>query len=343
MIVQHLPLVLWLARLPCLPVETDTSLPPEVPPPAEPSPAAPAPKAAVAPAAAEIFSGAAPPVTPPPPAGPSSQLQAKPPILAETAKYRVSFSLLGEVAHANVTFTPVAAGPTHMMVRASGTGEGAVLGFGKTKKQVESEFDMQTLKSTKWTMTRFTGDETVVDMTTQEKPGMVSSLRKRTGQPDQTESMSRATAVLDPLGLLLRIRLAPLHAPSSFEVLDGRALWIVRFAAARLTKENLLQLDGTAEPIYWDGSADKERTGRSFSIFLSNDIFRMPMRLTVPFGLGEVRAELFQVSRPGTAEILVRSLLRRLRRVPTVVHGPLSAQEPMGWSAQKAGPSGRAP
>ena len=259
----------------------------------------------------------------------------KSPFVAETARYRVSYGLLGEVATATVTFAPVTGQPT---VRATGTGEGAVLGFGKTKKRFESEFNTQTQQANKWTATRTTGSDIVVDTAEQAKAGVVSNLRKRAGQPDQAETLSRATAVLDPLGLLLRLRTAPLNQPSSFEILDGRALWIVTLSAARPTQERLLQLEGRAEPIYWDGSPDKERTARSFSLYLSNDAFRTPTRLTVPFGMGEARAELVQLSRPGTGKRSwhMRDWFPSLRL--------LSARDQAtGWSAQKAGPSGRAP
>jgi hypothetical protein len=124
-------------------------------------------------------------------------------------------------------------------------------------------------------------------------------LRKRPGRPDQVDSFTRATAVLDPLGLLLRVRFGPMSAPSSFEILDGHALWIISFSSIHTTSETpaTVQLNGHVEPIYWDGTPDKERTGRDFSLFLSNDSARMPVRLIVPFGLGQARAEIVQLSR----------------------------------------------
>jgi hypothetical protein len=230
----------------------------------------------------------------------------QPPLVEETASYRVSYGILGEVAEATVTFTqgaspgPAGADPRRSIVRAVGKGQGAVLGFGKTEKHIESEFDTRELKTMRWTSTRSTGGETVVDIAEQRQPGAVSLLRKRAGQPDRADSINRASAVLDPLGFLLRIRLAPPHAPASFEILDGRALWIVTVSAARPTSDTprTLRLDGWCRPIYWDGTPDKERTERNFTLFLSDDAYRTPLRLVVPFGLGEARAEIVQLSRP---------------------------------------------
>ena len=217
----------------------------------------------------------------------------------ETATYRVRYGIFGQVAEATITFSP---GPKRT-VRASGHGNGAVLGFGKTDKRIEGEFDLQTLKTTRWTIVRQSGDEKVIDLAEQTEPGLVSLVRKREGRPDEADKFSRPSPVLDPLGLLLRLRFAPLKAPSSFEVLDGRALWVIRLSAIHATDENppTLRLDGYAEPICWDGSPDEKRTGRDFSLFLSNDSYRTPVRLVVPYDLGEARAEIVHLSRPEAA------------------------------------------
>jgi hypothetical protein len=219
----------------------------------------------------------------------------------------VSYGILGEIAHATITFAQKpnpgspSADPARSTVHAVGKGEGAVLGFGHTQKHIESDFDPQTLKTTRWTSTRTFGDETVVDTIEQQQPGAVSILRKRTGKPDQKESMQRPSAVLDPLGLLLRLRLAPPKAPLLLEVLDGRALWAMRFSAAQPTHETprTLRLEGRAEPIFWNGSPDPERTGRGFTLFLSDDAYHNPVRLVVPFALGEARAEISRLNRTG--------------------------------------------
>lgn len=216
----------------------------------------------------------------------------------ETASYRVSYGMLGQVAAATISLSPGSqSGPR--MVHAVGRGNGAVLGFGQTEKHIESDFDLQTLKPTRWTITRLTGNEKVTDIAEQATLGKVSLVRKRPGRPDQVDSFTRTTAVLDPLGLLMRVRFGPMSAPSSFEILDGRALWVISFSSIRTTDENppTLQLNGHVEPIFWDGTPDKERTGRDFSLFLSNDSVRTPVRLIVPFGLGHARAEIIQVMR----------------------------------------------
>ncbi len=216
----------------------------------------------------------------------------------ETARYSVRYGLLGQVAAATIS-VKTGPQPERRTLHATGQGSGAVLGFGQTEKRIESEFDLQTLISTRWTATRNNDKGTVTDIVEQRERGKISLVRKRPGRPDQTESFTRPTAVLDPLGLLLRIRFGPMSAPSSFEILDGRALWVVRFSSIQLTNETppTLRLNGHVEPIFRDGSPDKERTGRDFSLFLSNDSARTPIRLVVPFGLGHARAEIIQLSK----------------------------------------------
>jgi hypothetical protein len=281
-------LAFWLAHRPCLLEETDALH-------ADSAPAVTTESVGATPPPVEVFSGSAPPVPAvPKPAQPRPTIMALP--APETASYRVSYGMLGQVAAATISLTPGARSPT---IHAMGRGSGAVLGFGQTEKQIESDFDLQTLKTTRGTITRLTGGEKVVDIAEQPELGKISLVRRRPGRPDQTDSFTRAGAVLDPLGLLMRIRFGPMSAPSSFEILDGHALWIISFSSMRATDETppTLQLNGHVEPIYWDGTPDKERTGRDFSLFLSNDSARMPVRLIVPFGLGHARAEIIQLSR----------------------------------------------
>jgi hypothetical protein len=272
--------MLWLARLPCLPSETTPAVP-EVEAPAP----APAPTPSPAPRPKE---------TPPAPVLPN-----------ETATYRVTYSIFGEVAQATVTFTPARADSAPgtdpvSLVRAVGSGSGDVLGFGKTDKRIESEFDARALGSKRWTSTRRNDGKIVVDIAEQPQPGAVSVVRKREGQPDQTGSFSRQTVVLDPLGLLLRIRMDVPTKPTVYEVLDGRGLWLISLTpvAPGPGVQPLLRLDGHAAPIYWNGEQDKERTARKFTMYLSNDARHIPVRLVIPLGIGEVRAEIVTLSRP---------------------------------------------
>jgi len=316
---QYLLLGLWAGRLPCLLLALDASSAPDSghSPVAEQVAAPPdagvpvtymSNEAALAlPDAAALDTHGSPTKAE---AGPSRAAVAdrRPLIFAETATYRVSYGLLGEVARGTVRLTPesgpvaASADPARSMVRAVGSGKGAVLGFAETEKRIESEFNAHTLHSTRWTITRTSDEGTVIDIAEQQQPGTVSLVRKRAGQPDQSASITRASPILDPLGFLLRLRFGQLQAPASFELLDGRALWIMSISKARPTdgSEAMLRLDGQAEPIGWDGTPDNHRTGRSFTIFLSNDDHRTPLRLIVPFGLGEARAELVQISRPAT-------------------------------------------
>lgn len=226
--------------------------------------------------------------------------------VAETAHYRVSFGLLGQVAEATISLTPstntrfASANQSPSVIHATGKGQGAILGFAKSEKHIESDFNSQTLLSTRWTSTWSSGSQTVVDIIEQQKPGAVSILRKSSGKPDRTEALHRASSVFDPLGLLLYIRFHPPSAPTSLEILDGRALWIMKLSAVQPTSETAhkLRLDGYIAPVRWDGTPDEARTARSFTLYLSDDAYHTPLALVVPFGFGEARADLIKVTRP---------------------------------------------
>jgi hypothetical protein len=235
-----------------------------------------------------------------------TNLAAGPCVARETAHYRVTFGILGQVAEAELSLAPeIVAGPARtaaatVLVRTKGVGRGDVLGFGKTDKSIESDFESGTLVSRRWSSVNSHSGRTTIDTGEQSKPGAVSLLRKRTGEADRSDRFDRAASVLDPLGFLTRLRVALPESPTVFEVLDGRALWLAKVSGARLdpAAAHLLRIDGTFEPIYWNGNPDKERSTYSFSLHLTRDRFRTPVRLTVPYGLGEVRAELVRVQRP---------------------------------------------
>jgi hypothetical protein len=220
-------------------------------------------------------------------------------------RYRVTYGIFGKVAEAELAMVPdavVAPGgtaPSSLLVHTRGLGSGDVLGFGKTDKRIDSAFDARTLVARRWRNVKTRRGKTTIDTAEQAKPGAVSLMRQRAGEPDQPEHFDRAAPVLDPLGFLVRLRLALPEAPTIYEVLDGRALWLAKVAAARVdpAAADLLRVDGKLEPIYWNGNPDERRSVFTFSLFFTRDRFRTPVRLTVPYGPGEVRAELVQVER----------------------------------------------
>ena len=70
---------------------------------------------------------------------------------AETVHYRVTHGLLGTVAEATLTLKPL---PAQGHLRATGEGQGDLMGFGKMRRRFESEFDPKTLASVRWVVTR---------------------------------------------------------------------------------------------------------------------------------------------------------------------------------------------
>jgi hypothetical protein len=283
--VRYFSLVLWLLRGPGL--AADTAVYPAVPA----KPALVAQTTAMAPESARPAPGGTPAVVPG--LGP------------ESATYRVSFGIFGEVARATVTYTPEAppegggAGGGRI-VRLVGSGDGTVLGFGRTEKRIESEFDPATLAARRWTNVRSTSSQTTADGAVQATAGSLALLRKRTGQPDLPESFTRSVPVLDPLSFLLRLRLALPTTPTTCEILDGRALWIAALGAAHPDPDDatLLRVEGQMDPVYWNGSVDPERSRHTFSLFFTADRYHTPIRLVVPHALGEFRAELVRLERP---------------------------------------------
>lgn len=239
------------------------------------------------------------------------RVAAGPCVAQETTRYRVTFGIFGQVAEATLSVAPHAApvpAGTPLLLHAAGSGSGNVLGFGKMDKRIETDFDARALGTRHWSSVKTKAGKTTSDTAEQAQPGALTLLRKRTGQSDLAESFRRTVPVLDPLSFLLRLRLAPPAAATVYEVLDGRALWLAKVSAARVDEASpdLLRLDGKFDPIYWSGGRDKERNSYTFSLFLTRDRFRTAVRLLVPYGLGEVRAELVQVERrAGTRGIAV--------------------------------------
>ena len=130
-------------------------------------------------------------------------------------------------------------------------------------------------------------------------------VRRRTGRPDEGHRFVRKQPVLDPLTFLYRLRNRPPQTAQTYEVLDGRALWLIAIEPGRAATldrgRSALMLRGRASPIFWDGQADPERSARNFTIWLDNDRYRTPLRLTMPLPVGEVRVDLASIQRQAPA------------------------------------------
>jgi Protein of unknown function (DUF3108) len=287
-------LMLWLMRLPCLPVELG-----EPPPPSAPSPTRPLPGPA--------------PLMPPP-----ARLSAPPPpmpaplAMRESAHYRVDYGVLsiGEIQlSVDGPLPGAAAGPApargETLVRAAGYGQGAIFGLGRLENRIEAEFDLRSLSSRRWTSARLADGQSIRDFAEQPQQGQIEMRRERAGAPVDSRRATFPGPALDPVSFLLRLRVAP-PAPGGsqvLQVLDGQALWRVTISntSPPPTADGgppRIRLEGRAEPIFYDGRSDPgERSLREFALWLSDDAARVPLRLEMPIGIGDLVVALVDVDR----------------------------------------------
>lgn len=291
---------------------------------------------------------APPPPAPAPPAPPRPASLPGPLQQHERARFRVGYGLFGTVGEITLESLPGAPPPPSgpATVQLTGRASGSILGIGYTQKSFDTDFDARTLAPLRWKHHRAQGDKVVTDFTQQNVPGTVTLARQRPGQPVTNEALARKAPVLDPLAFLARLRIAPpTSAPQTFEVLDGRALWLITVnpavpvslaggakggtAASPVPLDRALRLDGEAQPIYWDGDPDTDRQARTFSIWLADDLFHTPVRLTMPLAVGEVRVDLVSLSRArprgvrGFPPLSMRAISRWLTAIATNVRtGP---------------------
>jgi hypothetical protein len=235
---------------------------------------------------------APPPVAAPVPTTPAPVAPA--PIAMETTVFRVAYGILGELGEIKISY-----GFPGDAIHATGSGIGSLFGLGKVEKRVEAEVEPRALVSRRWVATRVQSGKTITDTAEQEKPGDVAVVRRRPDRPEEGHRFTRQGPVLDPLAFLWRLRSQPPQQPITYEVLDGRALWQIavsptRVAAANATR-NVLIISGRAEPIFWDGKPDDDRTARSFTLYLEGDAQHTPLRLVMPLAVGEVRVDLTSV------------------------------------------------
>lgn len=284
-----------LGTLPCLPEGLAYLDPPEAPFEVAATPA-PAPAAASAPAPT------------PPPAAPGFA-PAKLPRTGEITRYRVVYGLLGDLGEIEIFLGPADASrwltQSQEKIRAVGSGSGSFLGLGKIEKRVEAELLPGKPSSRRWVSSRVQSGKTIVDTVEQPNPGEIAVLRRRTDRAEEGHRFIRQAEVLNPLAFLWRLRDRPPTKTEVFEVLDGRALWKIEVGPTRVVAANptrkVLILKGKADPIFWDGQPDADRTARSFTLYLEGDAQHTPLRLVLPLGLGEVRVDLTSVSHPAPA------------------------------------------
>jgi hypothetical protein len=289
-----------MARLPCLPVELGKvpTRPDEPAPMIEPQPTPQPPPAAPAPVMPPAVVLALPPFPPLP----------VPVAMLEHARYRIAFGILGQVGEIRTTIQgDHTEGPTRL-VEVAGSGEGSILGLGRMRTRVESQFDSALLGSRRWTAARWKGDQATIDVVDQANPGRITLERRRDGRPPERQAATLRLPTFDPIGFTLRVRISP-PAPGEtqvLQILEGRALWRVALTTAGTqvmpdspTATRALRLEGRLDPILYDGRPDtaSDRPHRTFTLWLSSDPARVPLRLSVPVGIGNVVVELVELKR----------------------------------------------
>ena len=227
--------------------------------------------------------------------------------MRENARYRIAFGLLGQVGEIRTSIEDDHAEGAARLVRVGGYGEGSILGLGRMRTRVDSQFDPALLGSRRWIAARWKGDQTTTDVIEQPWPGLVTLERHRTGRAPDRQSARFPQPPFDPLGFLLRVRISP-PAPGqtqTLQVLEGRALWRVTLTTAGTqplpdgaAATPALRIEGRIDPILYDGRPDNDdRPRRTFTLWLSNDAARVPLRMSIPVGIGSVVVELVELQR----------------------------------------------
>lgn len=227
--------------------------------------------------------------------------------MREEARYSVGYGVIGNIGELRLTIEGEHAEGDRRLVRLGGQGRGSVLGLGRSEKSVVGEFDPATLASRRWSMARAGGDA-LTDVVEQPRPGSLSMVRQRPRAPPAPLQATFSLPALDPVGLIMRLRVAPPTADHPVQVLmlDGQALYrVTLIGAGRQALASgaagppvvALRVDGRADPIFYDGRDAPDRPRRTFSVWLSDDDARIPLRLTMPIGIGDVVVELVEATR----------------------------------------------
>jgi hypothetical protein len=279
-----------------------TAQAPEPPAPAIPTDLDVAVAAVPAPAPAKPATPVPTPARKPPGASPLP-FASKLPFGGETTRYRIAYGMLGELGEVKISFSF----PTDM-VHAEGSGSGSFFGLGRIEKRLESDLVTGKANPQRWVTSRVQSGKTIVDTVEQAAPGQIAVLRRRSDRPEEGHRFTRQGPVLDPLAFLWHLRSQPPTRVETFEVLDGRALWTIAMGPTRVQSDGptrkVLILTGKADPIFWDGRPDGDRTARTFKLYLEGDAQHTPLRLVMPLAVGEVRVELTSVSHPAARSAL---------------------------------------
>jgi hypothetical protein len=227
--------------------------------------------------------------------------------MLENAHYTIGYGLLGQIGKIRTAIEDDHTEGAARLVKVGGYGEGAIFGLGRLRTQVDGLFDASLLGSRRWTAARWKDDQTITDVIDQPRPGTVNIERRRSGRAAERQAAQLPQPTFDPIGFILRLRIAP-PAPGQTQVLqvmEGRALWRATLTTAGIQPlpdsaagTSALRIDGRLDPILYDGrSDDSDRPHRTFTLWLSTDAARVPLRLSVPVGIGDVVVELVEVQR----------------------------------------------
>jgi hypothetical protein len=236
-----------------------------------------------------------------------------PPPLAmrEEARYRITYGILGGVGEVRLSIEGERTDGPNRLVKAGAFAEGSIIGLGSMQKRIDLDFDPAAQGSRRWTTVRVRGGKTTTDVIDQPRSGALQLVRQELGQTTESHQASFSVSTFDAMGLLLRLRSNP-PAPGQtlvLQLLDGLALWRITLTARGRevlpdTNEGgaraiwSIRLDGVAEPIFYDGSPDPgDRPRRTFSLWLSDDQPRIPLRLSVPVGISDVIVQLVDLTR----------------------------------------------
>lgn len=238
----------------------------------------------------------------------------------EELRYRVAYGALdvGEVHLSILGYgLGLGAGQARQVVRARGYGAGAILGFARHENRIDAEFDARQLWSRRWThqRTNDAGVGMIRDVADQPRQGEVRMVRERPGAPTERVRAQLPGPTLDPVGFLLRVRVAPPplgSTPQVLQLLDGRALWRVTLsnagrqpvpdapdAGAGGPPARAIRIEGRADPVRYSGApdVDGDRVRRDFVLWLSEDPSHVPLRLEMPLGIGDLVVALVDATR----------------------------------------------